>query len=91
MDWDCCLFCNETKLKNSEEEFKHHPKKKQTKKIKKLKKLTRKLHYSSINLLDKICFWWKNLVIIINRQYSKYSKRTMQSINTIASQTISRN
>ena len=80
------------KVKNWEEELKHDPKRKQTKRRRKLKKLTRKLYHSSINLLNKICFWWKNyLVIIMNRQYSKYSKRTMQSTITIASQTVSRN
>ena len=79
-------------VKNWEEELKHDPKRKQTKRRRKLKKLTRKLYHSFINLLSKMCFWWKNyLVIIMNRQYSKYSKRTMQSTITIASQTVSRN
>ena len=80
------------KVKNSEEELKYHSKRKQTKRRRKLKKLTRNLHHSSINLLNKICFRWKNsLVIIMSRKYSKYSKPTMQSTITIASQTISRN
>ena len=47
------------KVKNWEKELKHHPKRKHTKRRRKLKKLTRKLHHSSINLLNKICFWWK--------------------------------
>ena len=85
-------FVMKQQVKNWEEELKHHPKRKQTNRRRKLKKFTRKLHHSSINLLNKICFRWRNsLVIITNRQYSKYSKRTMQSTITVASQTISRN
>ena len=87
MDWDYCLFSASSKEKTEKEK-----KRKQTKARRKLKKLTRKLYHSSINLLNKICFRWKNsLVIIMKRQYSTYSNWTMQSTIKIASQTISRN
>ena len=87
MDWDYCLFSASSKEKTEKEK-----KRKQTKARRKLKKLTRKLYHSSINLLNKICFRWKNsLVIIMKRQYSTYSKWTMQSTIKIASPTISRN
>ena len=49
-------------------------KEKSDKEKKKMKKLTRKLYHSSINLLNKICFRWKSFLdILMNRQYSKYS------------------
>ena len=48
MNWDCCLFCDEKKVKNCEEELKHHPKKNQTKRRKKLKKLARKLFHNTL-------------------------------------------
>ena len=87
MDWDYCLFSASSKEKTEKEK-----KRKQTKARRKLKKLTRKLYHSSINLLNKIYFRWKNsLVIIMKRQYSTYSNWTMQSTIKIASQTISRN
>ena len=87
MDWDYCLFSASSKEKTDKEK-----KRKQTKARRKLKKLTRKLYHSSINLQNKICFRWKNsLVIIMKRQYSTYSKWTMQSTIKIASPTISRN
>ena len=93
IDWDCCLFCNEPKYEELRRSVKkHYLKRKQTKKRRKLKKLTRKFHHSSINLLNKICFRWKYyLVMIMKRQYSKYSTRAMQSSITIVSQTINRN
>ena len=87
IDWDYCLFCASSKEKTDKEK-----KRKQTTRRRKLKNLTRKLYHSSINLLNKICFRWKNfLVIIMKRQYSTYSKWIMQSTITIVSQTISRN
>ena len=49
-------------------------KEKSDKEKKKMKKLTRKLYHSSINLLNKIYFRWKSsLVIIMNRKYLEYS------------------
>ena len=66
MDWDYCLILWwikkwRTERKSREEEN--------------WRNLTRKLHHSPINLLNKICFRWrKSLVIIMKRQYSKYSK-----------------
>ena len=67
-------------------------KEKADKEKKKIEETHKKIIYSSINLLNKICFQWKNsLVIIMSRQYSKYSKRTVQSTMTTAPQTINRN
>ena len=54
-------------------------KEKADKEKKKIEETHKKITYSSINLLNKICFRWKNsLVIIMSRQYSKYSKRTVR-------------
>ena len=90
MNWDCCLFCDEPKSEELRERVKASSKEKAERR--KLKKLTRKLHHSSINLLNKIYFRWKNsLVKIMNKQYSKYLKQTMQSTITIVFQTIGRN
>ena len=59
-------------------------KEKSDKEKKKMKKLTRKLYHSSINLLNKIYFRWKSsLVIIMNRKYLEYSNWTMQSTVTL--------
>ena len=79
MDWDYCLFCASSKEKTDKEK-------------KKTEKTYKKIVSLIINVLNKICFRWKNfLVIIMKRQYSTYSKWTMQSTIIIASQTISRN
>ena len=48
--------------------FVHHQKRKQTKRRRRLKKLTRKLYHSSINLLNKTCFRWKNSLVIIMKR-----------------------
>ena len=67
-------------------------KEKADKEKKKIEETHKKITYSAINLLNKICFRWKNsFVIIMSRQYSKYSKQTVQSNMTIAPQTINRN
>ena len=79
MDWDYCLFCASSKEKTDKEK-------------KKTEKTYKKIVSLIINVLNKICFRWKNfLVIIMKRQYSTYSKWIMQSTITIVSQTISRN
>ena len=48
--------------------FVHHQKRKQTKRRRRLKKLARKLYHSSINLLNKTCFRWKNSLVIIMKR-----------------------
>ena len=63
MDWDYCLFSASSKEKTEKEK-----KRKQTKARRKLKKLTRKLYHSSINLLNKTCFRWKNSLVIIMKR-----------------------
>ena len=77
MDWGCCLFCGGRKSEDLTGRVKASSKEKTEKEKKKIEETYRKLHHSSINLLNKICFRWKNfLVILMSRQYSKYSKRT---------------
>ena len=62
MDWDYCLFCASSKEKTDKEK-------------KKTEKTYKKIVSLIINVLNKICFRWKNfLVIIMKRQYSTYSK-----------------
>ena len=96
MDWDCCLFCHEPKSEKLRGRVKASSKEKADREKKKIEETYKKtaslMMDESINLLNKTCFWWKNsLVIIMNRQYSKYLKQTMQSTITITFQTISRN
>ena len=69
MNWNCSLFCGEQKSKELRGRVKASSKEKTDKKelTIKLKKLPRKLHRSSIILINKICFRWKcSIVIIIN-------------------------
>ena len=96
MDWDCCLFCHEPKSEKLTGRVKASSKEKADKEKKKIEETYKKtaslMMDESINLLNKTCFRWKNsLVIIMNRQYSKYLEQTMQSTITITFQTISRN
>ena len=92
MDWDCCLFYDKPKREELRGRVKASSKEKADKEKNKIEETYKKLHHSFINLLNKICFRWKNyLVIIMKRQYSKDSKRIMQSTFTIASQIIRTN